>query len=77
MLASGSDDGRINIWNLQLQKSVHIISEHRRGVTSLAFMPNNLVLVSGSKDGTIRLWEQHMIDENPPSQQDNNPIGAD
>ena len=30
---------------------------HTRGVASLAFHPNGVVVASGSGDGTLRLWE--------------------
>lgn len=36
---------------------------HRDGITSFAFSPDSLTLVSGSNDGTVRLWDVRRFHE--------------
>lgn len=60
LLASGDDNGCIQIWDIELQKAVSVLSKHCKSVTSLAFTSNDndLILVSASKDRTIKMWRQ-------------------
>ena len=57
-LASGSEDQTIIIWNVKRQgKKYASLKGHSGPVTSLEFMSLGGELVSGSLDGTIRIWE--------------------
>ena len=56
-LASGDNEGRIEVWDIFTQKSIASSREHDKDVTSLCFSPNGKILASGSKDKTIMLWE--------------------
>jgi hypothetical protein len=65
-LASSSYDKTVREWDLSTGKSV-IHGGHTGVVTSLAELPDG-VLVSGSVDGTIRLWKGaacQVIDTHP------------
>jgi WD40 repeat protein/tRNA A-37 threonylcarbamoyl transferase component Bud32 len=65
VLASGSTDRRIMLWNMQSGTLLHTIdgktllhhSGHTDRITTLCFTPDGSALVSGSKDGTIKLWD--------------------
>ena len=61
ILASGSDDHTIKIWNLENQSEIKpALKEHKDAVRAVAFSPdanNNYLLASGSKDKSIRLWD--------------------
>lgn len=57
LLASGSADGEIIVWNLNEQAATMHLSGHTDAVWSLAFSPDGKLLASGSADGTIRLWD--------------------
>ena len=70
ILASGSKDGTIRLWEIVCKESrAHTSGEQEivsishkstlehSSVTSVVFSPDGNMLASGSKDGTIRLWE--------------------
>ncbi|BBM82966.1 beta-propeller domain-containing protein [Candidatus Uabimicrobium amorphum] len=54
-VASGAEDRTIQIWDIQQQKLVATLVGHSSGVTSVAFVGNQLV--SASRDNTIRFWD--------------------
>ena len=56
-LASGAEDGKIRIWDLNKRKSVAILDSHVSVVRSLQYSPNNQLLLSGSRDKTLILWD--------------------
>ena len=57
MLASGSWDKTIKLWDVASGRELRTLSGHRNGVTSVAFSPDGKVLASGSDDNTIKLWD--------------------
>ena len=59
ILASGSDDGTIRLWDVADPAHPRPLGQPLTGSTaaySLAFGPAGNTLASGSADGTIRLW---------------------
>lgn len=60
LLASGDNKGYIKIWDFTNKKLLLFdeIKQHDSAVTSLAFIPNTQILISGSKDKTIKFWKQ-------------------
>ena len=54
-LASGSWDGTGWLWDVQTGDLKHTLTGHTSVVNSVAF-ESNFMLVSGSFDGTLRLW---------------------
>ncbi len=57
MLASGSADRRIRLWNTDTGKIIYTFDGHQESVTAIEFMPNGKILVSASADRTIRFWD--------------------
>ena len=56
MLASGSWDGTVRLWNVNTGRLLHTLTEHTNEVMSVTFSPDGQTLASASWDGTIRLW---------------------
>ena len=55
MLASGSDDTTIKLWDAQSGK-VNSTLNVDSGVNAVAWSPDAKVLASGSDDKTVRIW---------------------
>ena len=56
ILASGSWDQTIKLWNVEDQTEIATLKGHTYSVNSIAFNYNGKLLVSVSWDKTIRLW---------------------
>jgi WD40 repeat protein len=59
LLASGSSDATVRIWNTQTGNELACLRGHRDGVNSVAFSPDGKRIVSGSDDKTVRIWNTH------------------
>ncbi|KAL6709675.1 U3 small nucleolar RNA-associated protein 13 [Coniothyrium glycines] len=58
-LASGAEDGKIRIWDLHKRKSAAVLDSHVSVVRSLQYSPEARLLVSGSRDKTLILWDSN------------------
>eukprot|EP00042_Codosiga_hollandica_P050572 m.606908 g.606908 ORF g.606908 m.606908 type:complete len:787 (-) comp58115_c0_seq4:348-2708(-) len=56
LVASGSNDCTVRLWDLASSTLVHIFKGHDNWVNTVAFSPDGLLVASGSHDGTVRLW---------------------
>jgi WD40 repeat protein len=57
LLASGSDEGTVKLWDVETGQEVHTLRGHTGWVTSVAFSPDGRLLASGSDDQTVKLWD--------------------
>ena len=57
LLAAGTEDGKIRIWNLGTRKSVAVLESHVSVVRSLDFSPTHQTLLSASRDKTVIVWD--------------------
>ena len=56
LLASGSYDMTIKLWNVVSGELLKTLKGHTDGVISISFSPDGNLLASGSDDKTIKLW---------------------
>ena len=57
ILASGSDDGKIRLLDSKRWDTFALLTEHREGVTDLAWSSDSQKLASTSFDKTVRIWQ--------------------
>jgi WD40 repeat protein len=57
LLASGSWDGTIKLWDTATGRELRTLSGYTGYVRSVAFSPDGKILASGSDDNTIKLWD--------------------
>ncbi|MCA2667654.1 MAG: hypothetical protein IM486_08400 [Microcystis sp. M114S2] len=56
ILASGSSDYTIKLWDLETGTEINTLMGHHGAVNSVSFSPDGKILASGSYDKTIKLW---------------------
>jgi WD40 repeat protein len=56
ILASGSMNGSIQLWNIATGSKIRTFQGHSDRIESVAFSPDGKTLASGSNDETIKLW---------------------
>jgi WD40 repeat protein len=57
ILASGSDDKTIKLWQLKTGRELVTLRGHSKPVNSLAMSQDGEILASGSEDKTLKLWQ--------------------
>ncbi|MCX6210307.1 MAG: caspase family protein [Bacteroidetes bacterium] len=54
---AGSDEGKINVWNLKENFTMNSIDGHQKKVTAIVISNDGKLLVSGGSDNCIKLWD--------------------
>lgn len=57
LLATGSDDLTIRLWDINTGKCLQIFSEHTAQIYALIWSQNSQTIISKSEDETIKLWD--------------------
>ena len=63
MIASGAWNGSVILWSVETGEKMHTFDEHTENVTSLEFSADNELLVSGSGDDSLKLWDIDLREE--------------
>jgi WD40 repeat protein len=56
LLASGSVDASVKLWDTATGQEVLTLAGHTQPINALAFSPDGNYIVSGSEDGSTKLW---------------------
>jgi len=57
IVASGSEDGMVRLWDVETRKVTAKWTGHTRCVWSVCWSADGMHVASGSTDGTVRVWE--------------------
>jgi serine/threonine protein kinase len=63
ILATGSDDNTIKLWEVNTGQLLHTFTGHSWSVVALAFSADGTTLISGSWDRTVKLWDLNTTEE--------------
>lgn len=56
-LATGSEDGKVRVWDLHKRKSIASLESHVSVVRALSYSPTENALLSASRDKTVIVWD--------------------
>jgi WD40 repeat protein len=62
-VASAGEDSTVKVWNSHTEKLVRSFRGHTGIVVSVAFSPDGQRLLSGSWDGTVKVWDLTHLDK--------------
>ena len=58
IVATGSEDQTIRLWNINTGAEIGILTGHQKSVATIAFHPHQSgLLISGDRSGQIKLWQ--------------------
>ena len=63
LLTAGGFDGRINIFNIELEKLVHIINDLNDTISAICTDNKEQILLVGSKSGELHIYKIVNLDE--------------
>lgn len=58
-IISGADDKLLKVWDYQNKTCVQTLEGHTHNVSVACFHPTLPLIISGSEDGTVRLWNSN------------------
>jgi pre-mRNA-processing factor 19 len=61
ILATGTDKGRVRLWDIREQQNVANCDDHTASIYALSFNENGYMLASGGADGVAHIWDLRKI----------------
>ncbi|WP_414567827.1 WD40 repeat domain-containing protein [Nostoc sp. CCY 9925] len=52
-----TDGNHLQLWDVSRKKVIHFLAGHNDPINSVAFSPDGQTLASGSRDGSVKLWD--------------------
>ncbi|MCL4203294.1 MAG: CHAT domain-containing protein [Pirellulaceae bacterium] len=56
VVASGSDDGTVRLWDARARKTLHVLDAKQSAVASVAFSQDGKLVAAGCTDGAMFVW---------------------
>ena len=56
VISAGADDKLCKVWDYQTKACVQTLEGHSHNVSAVVFHPELPIIVTGSEDGTIKIW---------------------
>ncbi len=56
LIAAGTDDGTVHLWNVRHAWAASTLSGHSGPVIGVAFTPDGATLISAGRDGVVLMW---------------------
>ena len=56
-LATGTNTGRVDIWDSRTGKSIKTLQGHQKHVMAIAFSPDGKFITTGSTDASLKIWD--------------------
>ena len=63
LLATGSEDQKVILWDVGTGNKVRVFEGHKHRVYSVISSPDGSVVLSGSKDGIVKVWDVELRKE--------------
>src|SRR5690606_1589481 len=63
LIAAGSDDGTVHVWDIDTQEQRARLEGHLYYVGSITFSADGSLLASGDNSGIVRLWDMETMGE--------------
>ena len=60
-LISGADDKTAKVWDYQTKACMQTLEGHGHNVSAVCFHPELPVIITGSEDGSVKIWHSHHI----------------
>lgn len=57
LLVTGSDDTKVKVWDVRMQKCVITFTQHTQRINAVALSPDSKWVASGSDDGSLKIWD--------------------
>ena len=64
LIASGSDDATVIVWNVKNKEIVHHFKQPHLGVKSVSFSPDGRYLAAGGEDQVVYVWDLNQAEPN-------------
>ncbi|MBN3304997.1 PWP2 protein, partial [Amia calva] len=58
-IGTGGDDAKVKVWNTNTGFCFVTFTEHTSGITAVTFTSSGFVIMSASRDGTVRAFDLH------------------
>ena len=57
LIASGSEDTTVKLWDVTSKAPIHAFHDHNQGVRSVKFHPDGTCIASGAADKVIKIFD--------------------